>query len=152
MSWIKKNWFTALVCLAAALFMLTVVLVLAAPKQDKQSRGFVKCSEKLADDLSFCNNALWCSAKAVFAASKCDVGIIAYGISQWLADKQDYPWSNYMFEPELPENAFVDEKARTEYLAKYPNTKQEMIELYKQREEIENEQNLQKFNEEMLPK
>ncbi len=152
MSWIKRNWFAALVFLVAALFMLSVVLVLIAPKQDTKLRGFVKCSKELADNLETCNGALWCSAKTVFSASGCDAKVIADGVLQWLDDKQDYPWSNYIFKPELPENTFVDEKARTEYLEKYPNTKQEMNNLHKLREEIENEQNLQNFDEEMLPK
>ncbi len=151
MSRIKKNWFTALVFVIVALFMLTVALVLIAPKQDVKMRGFVKCSRTLAEKLENCEGTLWCSAKSVLACSVCDVKVVARGISDWQKGKQPYPWSNYIFIPELPENSFIDEKARTEYLEKYPNTKQEMDNLHKLRKEMEDEQNLQEFDPEMLP-
>lgn len=143
MSFIKNYWFSILLGLALFVFMLILVLILAAPKQDAKNRGFVFCSQNLMDDLNDCNRALWCSGKAIFKTTFCDLKIIGTGLSLWAKGKQPRPWSNYIFEPEPLKNSFVDEDARIKYLEQYPNVKTEMENLHKLRKELENEQSLQ---------
>lgn len=143
MAFIKNYWFGTLLGLAVSAFMLMLMLILIAPKQDVQNRGFVYCTQNLIDDLADCNRALWCSSKAVSKNTWCDIKIIADGFLLWMDNKQPKPWSNYIFKPELPQNSFVDEEARAEYLKQYPDVKQEMESLHKLRKELENEQNLQ---------
>ena len=143
MSFLKNYWFGTVVALVMFIFMLMFVLILIAPKQDAQNRGFVFCTQNLIDDLADCNRSIWCSSRAIAKNTWCDFKIIANGISLWTKGEQSTPWSNYIFEPEIPQNAFIDEEARKEYLEKYPDVRQEMETLHKLRKELENEQNLQ---------
>lgn len=149
MIWIKKYWFHVVAGLSAGIFGLLFVLILAAPKQDAQNRGFVACSQQLLQRLGQCDHRLWCSSKAVAANSRCDIAVIWHGICSWIDGKQPYPWSNYLYEPEL--SGWVDEEARQEYLKQYPDTKQEMEKLHQLRKELEDEQNARQNTQDLWP-
>lgn len=105
----------------------------------------------MIEDLETCNRKLWCSITAIFNNTVCDVDVVISGVELWIDKKQPSPWSNYIFEPEIGENSFFDEKERAEYLKNNPNTKNEMGRLDKLRKDLENEENKQEFKEEMLP-
>ena len=135
------------------IFLLVLILVIIAPKQDAKQRGFVKCTQNMVSQLIDCDKAVLCSIKAIVRNSLCDIKVINTGISKWLKGEQERPWSNYIFEPEVEKFApFVDEEERDEYLQKYPDVEKEMQRLNKLREELENDENAQSFDEEMLPK
>lgn len=151
MSFIKNYWFGLCLGLMMFVFMTMFILILIAPKQDVQNRGFVFCTQNLIDDLSDCERNLWCSSKAIVKNTWCDLKIIGKGFSLWLNKEQPAPWSNYIFEPETPQDAFIDEDARAEFLEQYPNVKQDMENLHLLRKELENEQNLQDDPKELWP-
>ena len=143
MNFIKHYWFGSFIGLLLFCFVCVVVLILLAPKQDIQRRGFIPCTEKMIERLFDCDKKIWCSAKVIVRNSGCVFRVIGDGFSDWLKGKQPMPWSNYIFEPELFPEGFVDEEARQEYLSKYPDTKKEMERLHRLRKDIENENNKQ---------
>lgn len=118
-----------------------MLLILLSPKYDAQNRGFVACTQSLLDELVECEHKIGCSMRAVAANSWCDIKTIVKGAKDWLNGQQDTPWSNYIYEPEMPKNPLIDEDARAEYLRAHPNTKEDMERLHRQRKEMENEQN-----------
>lgn len=149
MSSLKNYWFGTFITLVICVFVLMFFLILIAPKQDAKNRGFVFCTQNMIDNLADCNRTIWCSTKAIAKNTLCDLKTIGNGVSWWIKGKQPTPWSNYIFEPELMQNDFVDEEARQEYLDKYPDVRQEMETLHRLRKELENEQNLQTDPEEL---
>ncbi len=152
MAYIKNHWFGIGVSLFVVLFILMLILILLAPKQDAKSRGFIPCTEKLVETLLDCERNVWCTSKAIINNSWCDVKVIGRGIKKWLQGKQAAPWSNYIFEPELPLPSFVDEEARQQYLSDNPDVKMEMERLNILRKELENEENAPTDNQEIWPK
>ena len=152
MNFIKKYWFGSLISLIICCFLILFLLLIISPKQDAKSRGFIKCTQQMIEDIYDCNRKIWCSIKAIGNNTLCDIGIVVEGITLWIDDKQSYPWSNYIFEPEITENSFFDEEARQEYLKNNPNVKNEMMRLDKLRKDLEYDENNQKITKEMLPK
>lgn len=151
MSFIKQHWFGMTVSLLALVFLVLLILILLAPKQDAKQRGFVKCTQNMIEELLECDKKFACSISAIAGNTWCDIKVVGLGIKEWANGKQPAPWSNYIFEPEPVENPLIDEEYRAEYLKAYPDVKQEMMRLEKLRKDLENEQNDQNFNEEMLP-
>lgn len=45
-----------------------------------------------------------CSAKAILSNAWCDAKVVGHGFKAWLDSKQEKPWSNYIFRPELTED------------------------------------------------
>ena len=152
MNFIKKYWFGSLISLIICCFLILFLLLIISPKQDAKNRGFIKCTQQMIEDIYDCNRKIWCSIKAIGNNTLCDIGIVVEGITLWIDDKQSYPWSNYIFEPEITENSFFDEEARQEYLKNNPNVKNEMMRLDKLRKDLEYDENNQKITKEMLPK
>lgn len=152
MNFIKKYWFGSLISLIICCFLILFLLLIISPKQDAKSRGFIKCTQQMIEDIYDCNRKIWCSIKAIGNNTLCDIGIVVEGITLWIDDKQSYPWSNYIFEPEITENSFFDEEARQEYLKNNPDVKNEMMRLDKLRKDLEYDENNQKITKEMLPK
>lgn len=140
MNFIKKHWFSCTISGMIFCFLAVFVLILLAPKQDKQGRGFIPCTQKMVQELLECDYKLLCSSKTVLANNWCMLKIIGSGISEWAQGKQSRPWSNYIFTPELPLNDYIDEEARQAYLAENPDTLSEMYRLNLLRKELENEE------------
>ena len=128
-------------------FMVMLLLIIISPKQDAKERGFVACTQNLLDDLIDCNHNVVCSTLAIVDNTWCDIKVIVKGAKEWIQGQQPKPWSNYIYEPEMSENQFVDEEARQKYLKRYPNTKEEMEKKHLLRKELENEQNAIKIDE-----
>ena len=153
MSLIKRYWLGEVMGCLTSIFVVVLVIVIIAPKQESKQRGFVKCTQNMVSQLIDCDKAVLCSMKAIVSNTLCDIKVINTGISKWLKGEQERPWSNYIFEPETENfESFIDEEERAEYLQKYPNVEQEMQRLNKLREELENEENKQSFDKKMLPK
>ena len=140
MSFIKHHWFGLLTALPVVFFSLFLVLILFAPKQDAKGRGFVQCTQIMAEELLLCNKSPICTIRAILSNTACDITVIADGVVDWAKGNQPTPWSNYIFEPDVPAS-FVDEEAHSEYLKNYPDTKAEMERLHILRKDLENEQN-----------
>jgi hypothetical protein len=137
MNFIKRYWFAGLLAFIVGCFLLLFVLLILSPKVDAKGRGFVKCTYEMIDNLTDCDKAFWCSVGSVMKNTWCNVNVVAEGVGLWLDDKQAYPWSNYIFEPEIAEDSFIDEDVRAEYLKNNPDVKQEMMRLDKLRKELE---------------
>ena len=105
----------------------------------------------MIDNLSNCNQKIWCSIKVISYNTLCDFRVIGEGFTLWLNNKQPTPWSNYIFEPKINESSFFDEAAREEYLKNNPDVKAEMIRLNELRKGLENAENNQTITKEMLP-
>ena len=60
MRFVKDHWFGLLVSIFVFFFLCVFALVLAAPHQDEQKRGFVPCTETMAEELRGCNGRNMC--------------------------------------------------------------------------------------------
>ena len=140
---IQHYWFHTFIGLMLFVFITIAILVLLSPKQDMQGRGFVPCTEKMIENLFDCNQKLLCSAGAVVENNFCVSKVIGLGFSDWLKGNQPLPWSNYIFEPELYSDSFVDKEAVEQYLKEHPDVKAEMKQLHRLRKDMENENNKQ---------
>lgn len=139
MSFIKYHWFGLLTGLIIFFFMVLFILVLLSPRADEQKRGFIPCTENMAEQILACeHNKIACLLKAVVGNSWCDAKVVGRGIKKWVLGEQKTPWSNYIFIPELPADRFFDQEARAEYLKQHPDPKAEMQRLHKLHKELEN--------------
>jgi len=139
LKFIKHHWFGLLVSISFGLFLIEFFLVMFAPHVDIQNRGFVPCTAQMAEEIEICSRKKLCIIKAVTDNYVCDAKVILGGVSQWLQGQQPRPWSNYLFEPELPQEE-VDEGLQ-EYYDENPNLADEMAELKQKYKELEIEKN-----------
>jgi len=102
MNFIKNHWFGIIISFIIFVFFLLFVLVLLSPRQDQQRRGFIPCTEVFVEELLQCEkNKVWCLIKSSVSNSWCDIKVIGNGFSMWAEGKQKFPWSNYIFTPDL---------------------------------------------------
>ena len=140
MGFIKKYWF-ALIVLFLMFWMGTVmVLIVLSPKQDAQKRGFIVCTEQMIENLQACERGIFCSSRVVIENNWCVFKVINKGMIDWIQGRQERPWSNYIFEPDLTGIGYVDEEARQEYLKEHPDVVEEMEKLHRLRKDLENEE------------
>ena len=135
MHFLKNHWFGALMWLMILAAVFLAVAVLFSPRQDLDRRGFIPCTETMADDMLACNKSLGCMLKAVVANSWCDIKVIGRGVKLWLTGAQTAPWSNYWFTPRLEEQ----DPGLEEFYRKNPDLPKQMRELKKLNEELEND-------------
>ena len=109
---IRYYWFgifiSAIIFISVSFFL----IILLSPKQDAQKRGFIPCTEQLAQNLYACaqDKKYSCLVKEILKNSWCDVKVIGQGFSNWLAGRQPAPWSNYFFTPEPVPATWFDGK------------------------------------------
>lgn len=86
---------------AFVLFVLYLTVMLAiSPKQDRQKRGFIGCTEQLVIDVAECERGtIGCPLKHLSKDMKCNTFVILEGLGAWVKGKQNTPWANYLFEP-----------------------------------------------------
>lgn len=101
MSFLKRHWFNIFMTLFIFCSMGLTLLVALSPKQDAQNRGFIPCTTELANKVTSCQGGLKCTTKAILNNVVCDARVVTKGLDNWINDKQEKPWSNYLFEPEL---------------------------------------------------
>lgn len=150
LKYIKYHWFGLTLSLVVALFMLQFLLVLIAPHHDVQQRGFASCTQQLSQDAETCKSSALCVLKAVINNTFCDTKIILSGLSEWMSGRQERPWSNYLFVPEMPESEEPDEELEEFYLNN-PNLLEQMEELKQKHKELEKMNNEQKYTSGMEP-
>ena len=144
MNFIRRYWFGISTGLIIFLCSLLFILVLIAPRQDTLKRGFIPCTEAMAEQIMTCDeNKIVCVLNAVLVNSWCDVKVIYQGVEDWINGKQETPWNNYIFIPELPEDENFNNEARAEYLKNNPDMATEMKQLKKLSEDLEYEEKLQ---------
>lgn len=147
MSFIRQHWFGLVTGIVIFCFLVLFLLVLLAPRQDALRRGFIPCTEAMADKMLSCQEAkTWCMLKAIAANSWCDAKVVGRGFKDWAGGRQPAPWSNYIFIPEMPSDEFFDAAVREEYLRANPAPQSEMPKLKQLQKELENEQNEQQVS------
>lgn len=139
MAFIRNYWFGIVTGLIIFVALAMFILILLAPRQDVQRRGFIPCTEAMAEEIISCDRQIVCVLKAILNNSWCDAKVIGKGIKNWLSGQQPTPWSNYIFQPELPTDELFDEAAKAEYLQTNPDMIQEMEQLKQFNEELEND-------------
>ena len=142
MDFINKHWFGLLTGFIIFIFGVLFILVLLSPRQDVQRRGFIPCTEIMAEKMLSCeNNKVFCLLSAVVQNSWCDIKVVGTGIQKWINGQQATPWENYIFVPEIPSDEIFDSEARTEYLRKTPDIRAEMQRLHELNKELEDAEN-----------
>ncbi len=138
-TFVKHHWFGLILSLFMLAYLLVFVLVLLSPRYDAQKRGFIPCTEAMAERLIDCDNSAWCMLKTIAENSWCDARVVGSGFKNWLQDKQETPWANYLFEPEQTapdEENEIDEGLR-EFYAQTPDVEASMRNLRRLNRELE---------------
>lgn len=137
MRWLKEYWFSLLMSTFLLLAALYFILLFISPRYDLQRRGFIPCTERLAEAVADCReNKIACTMGAIWDNNLCDLGVIYNGLRDWVGGKQKYPWSNYLFEPELlSDRRDSDNPEVEEFYRQNPNLAEEMAKLKKLNEE-----------------
>lgn len=138
MTFIKYHWFGFLVSLFALTYLFVFVLVLLAPRQDIEKRGFIPCTEVMADELLECHQGAICMLKAITKNGWCDAKVIGDGIKNWVSGKQKTPWANYLFTPKLEETEEIDEGLQ-EFYSQNPDINSSMKKLRNLNQKLEAE-------------
>ncbi|MBQ8784482.1 MAG: hypothetical protein IJZ59_00370 [Alphaproteobacteria bacterium] len=136
-NFIKYHWFGLIMSLIVGIFMVEFFLILFAPHYDLQKRGFVPCTDAMAEDVANCSGKSFCVMKAVTKNMVCDTKVIGHGISEWVKGKQSRPWSNYYFIPEYPQAVEEPDEELLKYYEENPDLAEQMAELKKNYEELE---------------
>ena len=140
MNFIKTHWFGLITGIIIFFFFILFILVLLSPRQDNLRRGFIPCTETMAENLLSCEeHKVICLIKSVVKNSWCDTKVVGRGIKLWIKGEQQAPWSNYIFIPELPQDEFFDKEAQAEYFKNNPGTAAEMQQLKELNEQLEND-------------
>lgn len=141
MQFIKTHWFGLFVSLITFMFLSVFAVVLIAPHQDEQKRGFVPCTEKMAEELHECRGQNFCALESVINNTMCNMKVIGQGVKMWVTGEQSLPWSNYLFEPEIKKPSATEDVETDESLEEYyrssPDISLEMSELYKKNQQLE---------------
>lgn len=136
MTFVKHHWFGLILSTVVLIYFIVFILVLAAPKQDKQQRGFAACSAKMLEQVQLCGSGgSWCMLEAVVNNGFCNVGVVFSGIGKWLSGAQETPWANYLYDDEI-ETGNPDEALQAFY-NENPDLAGSMNKLIKQSSELE---------------
>jgi hypothetical protein len=109
------KWFAPAVGFTIIIFAMIFLVVFLSPREDELNRGFIPCTNKLAEDMSECDNTL-CIFKAVVNDNICNFKVIGEGFSLWFKKEQPYPWSNYIFTPQIDEEQLKAKQEMQELL------------------------------------
>ena len=137
LNFIKYHWFGLLISTAFGLFLVQFFIVLFAPHHDLQNRGFVPCTNQMAEQVETCNYAKICVLKAVSDNTFCDTKVIVSGFSKWIKGEQPRPWSNYFFVPEYPQQTEDPDEELEEFYKENPDLQEQMQKIKQQYLELE---------------
>ncbi len=139
MNFIKQHWFGTLIALIMFFSIFLFLIVVFSPRYDRQQRGFIPCTETMADELLDCGNKSFCMLGAILNNSICDAKIILAGLGDWVKGRQPTPWSNYFFTPDLTPDE-EDEAEVQEFYQDNPNLREDMNRLKQLNENLEQQQ------------
>ena len=138
---LKKHWFLIVCSLIFGLYFAFLGLVFFAPHQDARSRGFVKCTTQMMQQLPLCQKSkIWCTFKIVIKNNYCDFKVVKEGFVLWLDGYEPKPWSYYYFTPTSHEPPVLENGALKEYYQTHQNIVQEMEDLNQKAIELEKQQ------------
>lgn len=128
----KKYWFSLLMSIFILCAITYFIVVFISPRYDIQRRGFVPCTEQLADEVEICGqNNILCILAAIGNDNLCNIKVIVKGFSNWLVGEQNTPWSNYIYTPEVPQYTSDNEEEREDFYRAEPELIQDMKNLKK---------------------
>lgn len=139
MNFIKYYWFNILIALIIIFGMVMTLIVAFSPREDNLKRGFIPCTEELADNILSCGGSLWCATKAVIKNSMCDADVIFNGFTLWIKGQQKTPWSNYIFTPDLSHKKDLSDTNSEIFYQENPNYLQDFEELKQTNKKLEEE-------------
>ena len=133
----KKHWFETIIVTIVILFFAEFFLILSAPHDEKNNRGFSLCTNDMIENVSNCNTQTWCTFKAVSKNYLCYNLVILKGFKNWVSQKSPTPWSDYFYalEAEDPPEELV------EFYEENPDIKEQMQTLLEKNSELENIKN-----------
>ena len=137
MNFIKYHWFNLLIALIIIFVMGFTILIALSPREDLQNRGFIPCTQELADTITSCQGNMWCSTKAIIKNSACDAKVIGDGIKLWIAGKQKTPWSNYIFTPDLTPTDDILQKNTELFYQENPNFLEDFAKVKQEHQKLE---------------
>ncbi len=112
MDFFKRHWFGLLLSLVVFVYFAVFLLVLFAPRDDEQKRGFSKCSSLLLEDITNCQKNAFCTLGSIMTYSGCNFTVVGEGLKLWLLNQQKNPWDNYFFEQKISSNIADDDLAQ----------------------------------------
>lgn len=138
-NFLKIHWFGFIISIFAVFYLTVFLLVLFAPREDNLNRGFIPCTQQLAQGIFACEKSkIWCMSKAIVKNTWCDVSVVLDGFGAWVRGNQATPWANYLFEPELPEkNSGEADESLQQFYAENPDIVGDMEKLDQERQKLE---------------
>ena len=134
----KHYWFAILLSTFVLMYLSIFLLVLFSPKQDELNRGFIPCTQKMAQQiLSGEKKSSSTLVKAIIENTYCDTKVVFRGFADWMSGKQETPWANYMFEPQIYNQIDATDEELIKFYNENPNISKDMEELDKQRLKLE---------------
>ena len=138
LNFIKRYWFFVFITIFVLLYLVVFLLVLASPRQDDLNRGFIPCTQKMAQEILVDEKKSSLKlAKIIIANTYCDTKVVFKGLTDWVKGKQKTPWANYLFEPQIYKSIDATDEELLKFYKEHPNINQEMEELNKQRIKLE---------------
>ena len=139
LAFLRYYWFGLLISFILLIGFLFFLLILVSPKQDVQKRGFIPCTEALAQNLLSCpqENKYSCGIKHILGNSWCNIKVIGKGWKDWWQGKQARPWSNYIYEPQISVSTDKNDEFYAEYKAKGITPELDMQNLIKMSQELD---------------
>lgn len=139
MRFLKNHWFGFILSILVIIYMVVFILVLVAPKQDAEKRGFVKCTYQMVENAQLCGGkANFCMLKAIIKNSFCNVETVSDGFIFWVKGEQKTPWANYFFDTPIDADD-ISAKQLEEFYAENPNLVKNMEILRQKNIKLENE-------------
>lgn len=135
----KEYWFGMLTSLILLMGFLFFLLVLLSPRQDIQKRGFIPCTETLAQNILDCpaETKYRCIFAEIMQNSWCDIKVIGLGFTNWIRGRQSTPWANYIFKPEISAAAENRDELDAEFYNSSPHPELDLLKLQQLNEIIE---------------
>lgn len=139
MYFLKQHWFSLLMSIFILCAIAYFAVVFISPRYDIQRRGFVPCTETLADNIETCGqDNIICILGAIGTDNLCNLKVIVWGFKNWMSGEQNTPWSNYIFTPELPPN----DSSASEETEDFQPIDQELIQDMQNLKKLNKEQNI----------
>lgn len=139
LAFLKFYWFGLLMSFVLLVGFLFFLLILLSPRYDAQKRGFIPCTKALAQNLLNCpqEHKYSCGIKHILNNTWCDVKVVGQGWKNWWQGKQETPWSNYIFEPEVATPVDENDEFYADYKARGITPEWDMQNIIQMNEKLE---------------
>lgn len=149
LNFIKKYWFMGIIVLFIFLYLIVFLSVVFSPKEDKFDRGFIRCTKEMATQIvNNKNQSSFNLVSIIIENTYCDVKVMLKGFSNWIDGEQEYPWSNYFYEPMVEEKVEIQDEELSKFYEENPEILKDMETLNLKRQELEQRLLEKEFDEE----